>query len=194
MSKLESIIRELRNDIRLTKVKGITSILRCKVLKEEKPKKVVLGKIIDRQVKEIFNRYGIESDVLKEIEYNGIRISLVLDGLDRENKEVYELKTTIGKIPESLDKIRKIYLLQIYVYAYFLECYYINLIYINPEDIKVFRITLDDLKELGIRELFNKIIERYLNNEPYYELCSECYFRRNCKEKISIFKNSKGGD
>jgi hypothetical protein len=179
--KEREIINELKKEIKLARFKGITSVLKCPVLPEEKVKKVYLGKLIDRYVKEIFSKYDIMVDIMKEVEYKGIMFSLLPDGYDREEQSIYELKTTMGKIPNDIKEIKKVYLLQVYMYAYFFECFYINLIYINPEEIRLFKITLKELEEMGIKELLDKLIERYKNNEPYIELCDECYYKKYCK-------------
>lgn len=178
MDKIPLIIQDIEKEFyNLTKREniGITDILKCPYIPENEEPKILFGNIIDKHIKEIFNKYEIITDYSKIITYKNLTFTIHPDGIDNEN--IYEIKSVL-----SITTPKLIHILQILTYTYFTNRNKAHLFYISPNKINVYEFTLDKLLEF--KDILENIFDKYIKKEPYTELCKECFIKHKCSKSI----------
>jgi hypothetical protein len=166
---------------------GITDLIRCPKIPIKDNPKVIFGNIVDSKIKEILKTLNIDTEVSKKIIYKGLEFYIHPDGVDWEERTLYEIKTTTLDLPKSIFQMNKQYLLQVYSYAKFLELSKIIFIFIAMDEIKIY---VEDLSSfVSYDELLDRILEKHINQEPYIEFCETCFMKHNCE--FSVIREEK---
>jgi hypothetical protein len=156
----------------------LTEVLGCRIQYEfnkknnQKPKFVVIGKLLDYFFKKILTKYNIDTDKGICIEYLDNKIYLNPDGID--DTYIYEIKKinyfSNKELPER-------YLLQATAYMKYLNRTKTIFIVLSDESIYFIEFPL---QEKYINKL-NEVFEKFFNHQPNPNECKYCPFTKKCK-------------
>jgi hypothetical protein len=172
------ILKELKSDdIKLTDI--LDCVIKKDFEKENKHDKyVVLGNIVDKFLKDIFKKVGIETNIAKKVSFNDLEFFIGVDGY--KDGVVYEVKK-MSFIPSSYKNLPERYLIQAYTYAYFYEAKEIVFILVSDKEIEFLEIPINKEEMITYLDKLSKYIEMFKNREPNLEVCEYCPFKNRCE-------------